>query len=159
GDRATFATIADDPATEPREAVRALRVWVGSDSASAESLLPRFAAVFARAPGSYAVMAGYADLLEARGRFAEAERATRTWIAAADSTTDALDLVVAHTLLARLQRKQGRLGDAQRTMAPFADDLQYGALKERAVIAVAEGHLDQAMAIANTAAARYPDHQ
>lgn len=159
GDRAAFAAAVDAPTTEPAEAIRALRAWVGSDSSVADALLPRFAGLFARAPQSFDVMDAYADLLEARGHLAEAERAARTWTTHADDTQDALDSTVALTTIARLERKQGRLAEALEFADWLESTCQYGALQESAELHVLSGQVDQGLAIAARAHERYPDSE
>lgn len=152
-----LSSIAADPAVDPDDAMLALCEWVEADSSAAESLIPRFAQLCARAPERWSLTGAYAELLEARGRFGAGERAVRAWMAAADSTQDALDSTVAVTALARFQRKQGRVADALVTMGHLERGQKRDAMEEKATLLALSGHGNEALALADSLVSRYPD--
>jgi len=146
-----------DPDTDPGIAMGALRLWVEADSSAADGLLPRFAQLRARDPASWDLTRPLADLLEARGRPGEAERVVRGWMAAADSTQDALDSTFAVTTLARLQREQGRVAEALHTIGNLDRCQQRGAMEEKATLLALAGRGDEALTVARAIVDRYPD--
>lgn len=158
-DRAQLRRLVTDPASEPVVAMAALQTYVGSDSSAAGALLPWYAAVAARAPRQWRLADAHADLLEARGRFSDAEAAVWQWLAQADSTQDALDSTIALTAIARLQRKQGQRKRALATIGDLDLGQQHGAMQEKARLLALTGSLGAALAVAKQARERYPQSE
>ena len=155
-DRARLGRMVTDPIAEPRVAMAALRTYVEADSAAAGSLLHWFAVVGERDPRDWALADAHADLLEARGRFAEAERVVWEWVVRSDSTQDALHSTIATTSLARLQRKQGRIPVALQTIGDLDRGEQRGAMEEKARLLALTGSLPHALMVARRSQERYP---
>ncbi|MCE9627775.1 MAG: hypothetical protein K8R56_07660 [Candidatus Eisenbacteria bacterium] len=155
-DHAGLAAAANDPGAEPSETARMLRVCLAADSSVAPQVLARYAPLAAAPGATLGLVQSYAKMLDSRGRYAEAERVMAAWIATCDSTSDALDMTIATTTLARMQRMQGRIADALTTIEPEMNSMQKGAMHEAAVLLLAHGREREAFALAEQARARYP---
>ncbi len=156
GEPSRLMTLIADPHTDTEEARRVVRLWIATDSTSADALLPSLERVVARTPTDWSSAADLAHLLEARGHHGEAESVVARWCLNAPGDADALDSTLAVTLWARLQREQGHLDQALVTIGDLDRGMQRGAMSEKAIILASLGHIDDAIAIAHRVYRRYP---
>jgi len=131
-----------------------------------EDLLPiradttaTFAAVerlLADAPDDWRERRRYVEQLEHAGRFTDAARVARAWLAT-HGPERGFDYLFATTALARQYQHLGQLDQAYALLEPLQASYQLGVLQRSALIALARGDVARAERLAQRVVDRYPE--
>ena len=112
--------------------------------------------LLSEAPDNWRERQRYVEQLEHAGRFGDAMRVTRAWLATHGSERG-FDYLFATTAMARQYQHLGQLAQAYDLLAPLQNSYQLGILQRSALVALALGDVARAERLALRVVDRYPE--
>jgi hypothetical protein len=155
GDSKQLLAIVQDTNANWDDRVYALEFLIKQKGTSNVVIGEEFEKLIAVNPSEWIIYSKYITFLEGIEDYKKGEEIINTWIGS-HSNSD-FNMIFAKTALARLYYKEGQFELGLKTVAPFVESYQAGAMERAALLLDKLGRIEKSETLMKMASERYPD--